>query len=132
MTQSTSGSFWGRVTEKTEYFWNTNLYFALMLAVTAVSMLTQNVVPSTVALAVLCAWMLVFCRDILAAALPFLLIFLLSTLQYENLSVFLPCAPRAALVIGGFVVVGLLSGDGDKSADACSGATWESIGLDRK
>ena len=32
MTQSTSGSFWGRVTEKTEYFWNTNLYFALMLA----------------------------------------------------------------------------------------------------
>ena len=80
MTQSTSGSFWGRVTEKTEYFWNTNLYFALMLAVTAVSMLTQNVVPSTVALAVLCAWMLVFCRDILAAALPFLLIFLLSTL----------------------------------------------------
>ena len=52
MTQSTSGSFWSRVTEKTEYFWNTNLYFALMLAVTAVSMLTQNVVPSTVALAV--------------------------------------------------------------------------------
>ena len=104
MTQSTSGSFWGRVTEKTEYFWNTNLYFALMLAVTAVSMLTQNVVPSTAALAVLCAWMLVFCRDILAAALPFLLIFLLSTLQYNDLSVFLPCAPLAALVIGGLIV----------------------------
>ena len=110
MTQSTSGSFWGRVTEKTEYFWNTNLYFALMLAVTAVSMLTQNVVPSTVALAVLCAWMLVFCRDILAAALPFLLIFLLSTLQYNDLSVFLPCAPLAALVIGGLIVLWIAIG----------------------
>ncbi len=37
-----------------------------------------------------------------------------------------------ALVIGGFVVIGLLSGDGDKGADACSRATWESIGLDRR
>lgn len=104
MTQSSSGSFGGRVTEKTEYFWGTNLYFAVMLAVTAVSMVTRNVVPSTVALAVLCAWMLLFCRDILAAALPFLLIFLLSTLQYDDLSVFLPCAPLAALIIGGLIV----------------------------
>lgn len=32
-----------------------------------------------------------------------------------------------ALVIGGFLVLGLLSGDGEKTADACSGATMESI-----
>lgn len=32
-----------------------------------------------------------------------------------------------ALVIGGFLVISLLSGDGKKTADACSGATWESI-----
>ncbi len=104
MTRAASGSFWGRLTEKTEYFWGTNLYFAMMLAVTAVSMVTGNVVPSTVALAVLCAWTLLFCRDILAAALPFLLIFLLSTLQYKDLTVFLPCAPLAALIIGGLIV----------------------------
>lgn len=35
-----------------------------------------------------------------------------------------------ALVIGGFLVLGLLSGDGDKTADACSGATMESIQRD--
>jgi membrane protein DedA with SNARE-associated domain len=32
-----------------------------------------------------------------------------------------------ALVIGGFLVLGLLSGDGEKTADACSSATMESI-----
>ncbi|WP_033075311.1 YqaA family protein [Sphingopyxis sp. MWB1] len=37
-----------------------------------------------------------------------------------------------ALVIGGFLVIGLLSGDGEKTADACSNATWESVGLERK
>ena len=37
-----------------------------------------------------------------------------------------------ALVIGGFLVIGLLSGDGEKTADACSNATWESVGLKRK
>ncbi len=95
MSNSFVGSFWDRVTYKTEQFWNGRLYFPVMLAAAAVSMLSGNVVPSTVLLAVLCGWMLVFCRDILAAALPFLLIFLLSTLQYTSLSVFLPCAPLA-------------------------------------
>ena len=37
-----------------------------------------------------------------------------------------------ALVIGGFLVIGLLSGDGEKTADACSNATWESIGMERE
>ncbi|KTE02862.1 YqaA family protein [Sphingopyxis sp. H115] len=37
-----------------------------------------------------------------------------------------------ALLIGGFVVIGLLSGDSEKSADACSRATWESVAMDRK
>ena len=76
MSNSFVGSFWDRVTYKTEQFWNGRLYFPVMLAAAAVSMLSGNVVPSTVLLAVLCGWMLVFCRDILAAALPFLLIFL--------------------------------------------------------
>ena len=104
MSNSFVGSFWDRVTYKTEQFWNGRLYFPVMLAAAAVSMLSGNVVPSTVLLAVLCGWMLVFCRDILAAALPFLLIFLLSTLQYTSLSVFLPCAPLAVLPIGGLLV----------------------------
>ncbi|MGQ3138344.1 MAG: cytochrome B [Alphaproteobacteria bacterium HGW-Alphaproteobacteria-17] len=37
-----------------------------------------------------------------------------------------------ALVIGGFLVLGLLSGDGKKTVDACSGATMESVGMARK
>lgn len=93
-----------RITDKTEAFWNGRLYFPAVLAAAAVSILTGNVVPSTVLLAILCGWMLSFCRDILAAALPFLMIFLLSTLQYDSLSVFLPCAPLAALPIGGLLV----------------------------
>jgi len=37
------------------------------------------------------------------------------------------------LVVGGFLIVGALSGDGKaKEADKCSGATLESIGLDRR
>ncbi|AMG76043.1 Cytochrome B561 [Sphingopyxis granuli] len=35
-------------------------------------------------------------------------------------------------VVAGFLVIGALSGGGDKTADKCSGATFESIGLDRK
>lgn len=36
-------------------------------------------------------------------------------------------------VVAGFLVIGALSGDGEaKEADKCSGATLESIGLDRK
>lgn len=93
-----------RLTDKTEAFWNGRLYFPVVLAAAAVSILTGNVVPSTALLAVLCGWMLVFCRDILSAALPFLMIFLLSTLEYDSLSVFLPCAPLAALPIGGLLV----------------------------
>lgn len=104
MSHSTPDSLWGRVTDKTEQFWGGIPYFAVMVAVAAVSMITGNVVPSTVALAVLCAWMLLFCRDILSAVVPFLLIFLLSTLAYNDLSVFLPCAPLAALVIGALIV----------------------------
>ena len=65
MSHSTPDSLWGRVTDKTEQFWGGIPYFAVMVAVAAVSMITGNVVPSTVALAVLCAWMLLFCRDIL-------------------------------------------------------------------
>jgi hypothetical protein len=45
-----------------------------------------------------------FCRDILAAATPFLMIFLLSTVKYDSLAVFLPCAPLAVLPIGGLLV----------------------------
>ena len=104
MSHLNAGSPLSRITHKTEEFWNGRLYFPVMLAVTAVSMLTGNVVPSTVLLVLLCGWMLVFCRDILAAALPFLLIFLLSTLQYTSLSVFLPCAPLAVVPIGGLLV----------------------------
>ena len=37
-----------------------------------------------------------------------------------------------ALVIGGFLVLGLLSGDSKKTADACGSATWESVGMARK
>lgn len=38
-----------------------------------------------------------------------------------------------ALVVGGFLVIGALSSDGKaKGSDKCSGATLESIGLDRK
>lgn len=104
MSHLNAGSPLSRITHKTEEFWNGRLYFPVMLAVTAVSMLTGNVMPSTVLLVLLCGWMLVFCRDILAAALPFLLIFLLSTLQYTSLSVFLPCAPLAVVPIGGLLV----------------------------
>ena len=104
MSHLNAGSPLSRITHKTEEFWSGRLYFPVMLAVTAVSMLTGNVMPSTVLLVLLCGWMLVFCRDILAAALPFLLIFLLSTLQYTSLSVFLPCAPLAVVPIGGLLV----------------------------
>ena len=104
MSHLNAGSPLSRITRKTEEFWNGRLYFPVMLAVTAISMLTDNVVPSTVLLVLLCGWMLVFCRDILAAALPFLLIFLLSPLQYDNLAVFLPCAPLAVVPIGGLLV----------------------------
>ncbi len=93
MPNSAAGSLMSRITLKTEDFWNSRLYFPVMLAVTAISMLTGNVVPSTVLLAALCGWLLVFCRDILAAATPFLMIFLLSTLHYSSLSVFLPLRP---------------------------------------
>ena len=99
-----ANSLLGRITDKTEAFWNGRLYFPVVLAAMAVSILTGNVVPSTVLLLVVCGWMLVFCRDILSAALPFLMIFLLSTLEYKSLSVFLPCAPLSALPIGGLVI----------------------------
>lgn len=98
------GPLVGRITDTTEAFWNSPYYFPVTLAVTAVSMLTGNVVPSTVALALLCGWMLMFCRDILAAATPFLMVFLLSTVKYDSLAVFLPCAPLAVLPIGGLLV----------------------------
>lgn len=104
MSQSSAGSLVGRVTDTTESFWNSRYYFPIVLAAAAVSMVSGNVVPSTVVLAILCGWMLVFCRDSLAAALPFLMIFLLSTLKYDSLSVFLPCAPLAVLPIGGLLV----------------------------
>lgn len=35
-------------------------------------------------------------------------------------------------VVAGFLAIGALSGGGEKKADKCSGATLESIGLDRK
>jgi len=35
-------------------------------------------------------------------------------------------------VVAGFLIAGALSGGGEKTADKCSGATLESIGLDRK
>lgn len=39
----------------------------------------------------------------------------------------------AVAVVAGFLVIGALGGDGEKKAtDSCSGATFESIGLDRK
>ena len=78
------GPLVGRITDTTEAFWNSPYYFPVTLAVTAVSLLTGNVVPSTVALALLCGWMLMFCRDILAAATPFLMVFLLSTVKYDT------------------------------------------------
>ena len=104
MSRSSAGSLVGRITDTTESFWNGPYYFPVTLAVTAVSMFTGNVVPSTVGLALLCGWMLMFCRDILAAATPFLMIFLLSTVKYDSLAVFLPCAPLAVLPIGGLLV----------------------------
>ena len=116
MSHLNAGSPLSRITHKTEEFWSGRLYFPVMLAVTAVSMLTGNVMPSTVLLVLLCGWMLVFCRDILAAALPFLLIFLLSTLQYTSLSVFLPCAPLAVVPIGGLLVRIVLSCDLESGA----------------
>ena len=67
MARSLVGPLVGRITDTTEAFWNSPYYFPVTLAVTAVSILTGNVVPSTVALALLCGWMLMFCRDILAA-----------------------------------------------------------------
>ena len=92
------------IRQKTEQLWHSTAYFAVLLAVVAVSMALGTVIPATVLLVLCCTWMLVFCRDFLAAVLPFLLIFLLSTLEYDNLSVFLPCAPLAIFLAAGLIV----------------------------
>ena len=131
------GPLVGRITDTTEAFWNSPYYFPVTLAVTAVSLLTGNVVPSTVALALLCGWMLMFCRDILAAATPFLMVFLLSTVKYDSLAVFLPCAPLAVLPIGGLkekLLAGcwcIFSGGGRPSRWGAAGRGWRRCLLPR-
>ena len=78
------GPLVGRITDTTEAFWNSPYYFPVTLAVTAVSPAHGGMWCRLRWHWRCCGWMLMFCRDILAAATPFLMIFLLSTVKYDS------------------------------------------------
>lgn len=77
-------------------FWLSRAYFPFLLWVTLGFAALRQPVYGAMALLGICIWLLVFCRDLLASVMPFLLVFLLSTQRYESLGDFLPCAVLAA------------------------------------
>ncbi len=92
------------LTRRTEAFWASTYYFPAMVLLAAIGLLTDHVVWGAAALIMVCAWLLAFCRDFMVAICPFMLIFLLSTLEYRNLYVFAPCVPLVFFLVAGFVI----------------------------
>lgn len=93
-----------RICQKTETFWNHPAYFAVILLFTAIPVFFDNILAAAVVLCSICLWMLLFCSDLLSSMFPFLMLFLLSTLDYKDLRLFLPCAPLVVLLIVGLAV----------------------------
>ena len=92
------------LTRRTEAFWASTYYFPTMVLLTAAGLLTGHVVWGAAALIMVCAWLLAFCSDFMAAICPFMMIFPLATLEYKNLYVFVPCVPLVFFLIAGFLV----------------------------
>lgn len=92
------------LTRRTEAFWASTYYFPTMVLLTAAGLLTGHVVWGAAALIMVCAWLLAFCSDFMAAICPFMMIFPLATLEYKNLYVFAPCVPLVFFLIAGFLV----------------------------
>lgn len=97
-------TFFSRICKWTDTFWNSPAYFPAILVLTAIPVIFGRIVLAVAVLVVICTWMLLLCRDFFASVFPFLLIFLLSAPVYDNLSVFLPCAPMAGLLFVGLAV----------------------------
>jgi hypothetical protein len=76
----------------TERFWLSRWYFPLMLALASAFALAGEPVYGAAALLCAATWFLLFSSDLLSAVCPFAMTFLMAGPEYENLSVFLPCA----------------------------------------
>ena len=84
-----------RLSGLSQRFWLSRAYFPFLLWVALGFAALRQPVYGAMALLGICIWLLVFCRDLLASVMPFLLVFLLSTQRYESLGDFLPCAVLA-------------------------------------
>lgn len=87
--------YFNRICELTEQFWLSRWYFPVLLVLCAIFLLLDQQVIGVAVLAVMTTWLLALCPDAMAALCPFMMIFLLSGPEYDDLSVFLPCAPLA-------------------------------------
>ena len=91
--------YFNQISEWTEKFWLSRWYFPALLIVVTVFLLLDQQVLGVAVMAVANTWLLLFCPDALAALCPFMMLFIFAGPEYGDLSVFLPCAPLAGLLI---------------------------------
>lgn len=87
--------YFNRLCEVTEKFWLSRWYFPVLLVLGTVFLLLDQQVMGVAVLLIITIWLLTLCPDAMAALCPFMMLFLLSGPEYNNLSVFLPCVPLA-------------------------------------
>lgn len=85
--------YFNRLCEVTEKFWLSRWYFPALLVIAATFLVLDQQVMGVAILLIITIWLLTLCPDAMAALCPFIMLFLLSGPEYDNLSVFLPCVP---------------------------------------
>ncbi len=100
--------YFNRICELTEQFWLSRWYFPVLLAMTAAFLLLDQQVMGVAVLVLVTTGFLALCPDAMAALCPFMMLFLLAGPEYDDLSVFLPCAPLALpLLLAGLLHLAL-------------------------
>ena len=94
-----SHSLFRRASSAVDRFWRTKWYFVSVFIIALIALASSQYVAGANVLGFITAFYLLFCSDILAAVLPFTLIFLLAAPAYDNLRIFYSCTPAAALIV---------------------------------
>lgn len=78
--------------------WNSYWYFAILFAIGAVCLLLKQSVVGVAIMGVVVGLNLLFCEDILATTLPFLLMMMITIQNYKHLDVYGKLAPIALFI----------------------------------
>lgn len=93
-----------KVNEITERVWMSRWYFPVLLILSGAFLLLDQQVLGVAVMVIITACFLALCPDVMAALCPFLILFLFAGPEYDDLSVFLPCAPLAAVLLAAVIV----------------------------